>query len=464
MLERKWEVKKVHIATLMLLAFAGFLGVLSFIHYSNGDDAYFLQFCGEMELFEYLKWRYETWTGRMASEAIMHIFFNLDIWFWRIANATMLVLLPISLVLLNNKVALREQEHRNQSGTDEMKHFFVGIVMCFFFYLLLDIRTFGYSCIWITGSMNYLWPVVCGILALWAVASGKGYALGVVCGVIATLSSEQMGAVLLAFEIICIMEHVWKKKRPEMGLLLLTGVTLAGFAISGMAPGNELRIADSVAYYMPQFETLALGQRLFILVQWLVSSFANENAMFLVLIWVAGILLINERRKMEQAKKCKISAMQVAAGVFAGVALLGRVGVSAITDMGIDLSAMTGTVEQVPVAGDMSMVQWCALCGWFLALIFTFVLLWKVTNADILLLLTYLGAIASEMILIFSPTIYSSGERVFFLTCVMLMFLVLALYSRMREGKSRAILVGTLMLFGVANLLLQAEELIGMIA
>ena len=37
-----------------------------------GDAAFFLEYCGSMGLGEYLKWRYETWTGRMISEAFMH--------------------------------------------------------------------------------------------------------------------------------------------------------------------------------------------------------------------------------------------------------------------------------------------------------------------------------------------------------------------------------------------------------
>ena len=82
-LEKKWEIKKVHIVVLMALVFAGCLVVLSFINYSNGDDAFFLEYCGSMGFGEYLKWRYETWTGRMASEDIMHIFFNIDIWFYK---------------------------------------------------------------------------------------------------------------------------------------------------------------------------------------------------------------------------------------------------------------------------------------------------------------------------------------------------------------------------------------------
>ena len=80
-LEKKQE--KRYMGILLLLVFAGSLFLLSFISYSDGDDSFFRQYCTSMGLGEYLKWRYETWTGRMISEALMHMFFNMDLWVWR---------------------------------------------------------------------------------------------------------------------------------------------------------------------------------------------------------------------------------------------------------------------------------------------------------------------------------------------------------------------------------------------
>ena len=70
-----------------------------------------------------------------------------------------------------------------------------------------------------------------------------------------------------------------------------------------------------------------------------------------------------------------------------------------------------------------------------------------------------MGAVACEVILIFSPTIYSSGERVFFLVGLMLMFIVMVLYEELPKGKMRVAYVGMLLLLGVSNLLLQVMEL-----
>lgn len=476
MLEKKWQWKKVHIVSLLALFYVGCLLVLSFIGYSDGDDAFFLEYCSSMGLFEYLEWRYAEWTGRMVSEAIMHIFFNLDLWAWRIVNAGMLVALPVALVSLKKRVV---PDVAGVSANERNRSLLVSLIMAILFYAFLDIKAFGYSAIWITGSMNYLWPMVCGVVALAVVAQvafgvtdekkvpAWRFAAGAACTVIAAMSSEQMGAVLLAFEIICIAGKLWKKCTVGMGMWTMTAATVGAFLVSSLSPGNELRIAMAVEHNMPQFEELGIGERFFILVQWLVSSFANENVVFLIAIWLVGILLLVCKIKSgNPSDKSALRAKLYLAGsaVFTIVALAGKCGVTMVNDIGINLAELTGLVERVPVASDMSGAQWTALVWWLLAMAFTLFFLWEISERKWLLLFTYMGAVACEVILIFSPTIYSSGERVFFITGLMLMFLVLVLYEQLPKGKIRAGYVAVLLVLGVGNLLLQAMELLAMIA
>lgn len=462
---KEYKRKKMVTAILMVLVFAVCLFVLSLIHYSDGDDTFFLQYCGSMELLEYLKWRYETWTGRMISEGMMHIFFNRDLWFWRIVNAGMLTALPLSLVFVKNKISGRKQVF--------------GVWVALLFYLLIDINTFGYSCIWITGSMNYLWPAVCGMMALAAVAgeafspteeSSKGrwlYFLTIPCTLIAAMSSEQMGAVILAFSFICIGRKLWKRQRPSTGIFLQTAATAGAFAVSSLAPGNALRVEESVEVYLPQFYSLSLGEKLFMLIQWFVSSFANENAMLLAAIWLAGIFLLTAKRKKRtllSKERIRNNIFLVGCCIFGMTALAGKAGVNAVCDIGIRLSEMTGRMEAVPAAADMTGVQWIALGWWSLALVFTFFLLWELTNGMPVVLLTYLGAAACEVIMILSPTIYSSGERVFFVTGILLTGILLLLLELLQKEKKDVWFAGIATILGLSNFLIQIPELMGLLA
>ena len=465
------EWKKVHIVMLLSLVFIGSLIVLSFIGYSDGDDTFFLEYCGSMGLGEYLKWRYETWTGRMISEALMHIFFNANLWIWRVVNAGMLVALPTALAALKQKVLFYDSKiyEREKYGM-----WLIGLLMALLTYALLDIKAFGYSAIWITGSMNYLWPMVCGVVTLGIVAEvafGTGevstwkYVIAWLCAVIAAMSSEQMGAVLLAFEIICIAEKVWKKKKVPMKIVILAVVTLGAFLVSGLAPGNALRIVSAIEHNMPQFEQLTFGERFFLLAQWLISSFANENAVFLIAIWLVGIILLVFRIKdgnLTHKETLRAKCYAIAGALFLCVAVAGKCGATRLNDIGINLAEMTGLIEQVPQVTEMSMLQWRALVWWLFAMLFTLFFLWEVSREKLLVTLTYMGAVASEVILIFSPTIYSSGERVFFLAGLMLMFIVMMLYEALPKGKVRVYYVSSLAVLGIGNLVLQAGELFTM--
>lgn len=472
MFKKKWEWEKKHIIALPVLLYVVSLVVLSFIGYSDGDDAFFLEYCGNMGFLEYLRWRYETWTGRIASEAMMYIFFNLDLWVWRIVNAGMLVAFPVVAVALKKRVVSADEE------ATENGRVLVSLIMAMLFYLFLDIKAFGYSTIWITGSMNYLWPMVCGIVALCVVAEvtfdvrkengivAWKFVLAVVCALIATMSSEQMGAVLLAFEMLCIAQKIRKKQSVGGGIVVLTVATMGAFAVSSLSPGNDLRIVAAIEYNMPQFESLTIGERGFLLIQWLVSSFANESAVFLIAIWLIGILLLWERMRENKADRKEFTSMKwfmISGGIFLIVAILGKCGVTILNDIGINLAGLTGLVEQVPQAANMTAVQWGALVWWILALIFTFFFLWKVSNGSCLILLIYLGAVASEAIMIFSPTIYSSGERVFFLAGLMLWFIAMVLYETLPKGKMRVIYVSALVCIGLGNLALQLPELMTML-
>ncbi|MBR5127989.1 MAG: hypothetical protein IKU69_06125, partial [Roseburia sp.] len=261
------------------------------------------------------------------------------------------------------------------------------------------------------------------------------------------------------------VQKVWKKVSLQFGIVMLSMVTLGAFLVSSLSPGNELRIAMAVEHNMPQFENLSLAERFFILVQWLVSSFANENAVFLMAIWVAGIGILGLKLKNGRLNKnqvLRVKGYLVGSTVFTVVALAGRCGVRSVSDIGIYLAEMTGLVERVPVASDMSSGQWSALAWWLVAMAFTLFFLWEVSEKKWLVLFTYMGAVASEVILIFSPTIYSSGERVFFIAGLMLMFIILLLYEQLPKGKIRVGYVITLLSLGVFNLGLQAVELLAM--
>lgn len=439
-----------------LMFFGAFL-LLTQVGYSDGDDAFFYQYTHEMGFFEYLSWRYQTWVGRMSGEAMVYIAFSLGIWFWRIVNAMMLVLLPCGVLKLAEKA----------TGI-RTKNFLPGeSVAVVSGYLLMAIMTVGYAAIWINGSIFYTWSFTCGIWALVPVADivfdtgdgGSGdhntwhFFYSIPCAVLASMSIEQMAAVLVTFEVLAVLVVILRKHEKQRTILLImqTAVTVVAFVILFLAPGNDIRVASEVQNWMPQYEELSFWEHLFVTVQWLVSSFANENRLLLFGIWLAGILHIickNERKASDVA-------CMTAAGLFSAAALLPFAGIKVFSDCGLHIADITVRLEQVPRIEEMQAANWFAMCWWIAALLFTCILIWKVSKHNVVLMLVWLGGIASEAIMHFSPTIYASGARVYYLTDWMCMFIILVLAFKMPGKRWRDLYYSIVAGLGVWNLLYQ---------
>lgn len=488
--------KKVQNAS--VLFFWGLMAVVIFLilnqmGYSDGDDTYFYHYSTTMGFFEYLSWRYQTWVGRMAAEALVYLTFNLGLGFWRVADAIMLVLLPAGILRLGCKAAgytgyadfLNKCENRSNAG-EILKHSStvysnIGEIetvdlknpqqktrwqktwseiryplLLASGYLLLSVMTLGYSAIWVNGSIFYTWTFTAGVWAMMPLAdavfdtgafSGRQFIYTIPCSIIAAMSIEQMGAVLIAFEVLSILGILMQKKKVPVMIWIQLVVTFIAFVLLFMAPGNEIRVASEITTWMPGYPDLSLGAHLFMTIQWLLSSFANESKAFFVAIWVAAIFLLGKKEN----GKC----YQILAAVFSVVALLPYAGVHFFSEMGIGYIDIEQCLTELPAWQKMTTQNKIAFFWWIAAVLFTLILLWKVTGHSIFISMVFLGGIASEAVLHFSPTIYASGARVYYLTDLMYLFIILWLVMRMEgERKKNFFIAGTVAL-GVINFLSQ---------
>lgn len=473
--------KRSIIGLFWLLTAAAVFAVLCFCGYSDGDDAYFYEYTHSMGFLEYLGWRYQTWVGRMTAEALVYVTFRLGLWFWRIVNALMLVLLPAGILRLA-ALAAREpegslmywKESRPAVASGDSRDMGIGAALAAAAgYFLMSVWTVGYAAVWVNGSIFYTWCFTCGVWALMPFAEylfspeepvwGKGgwhvsaegcrpwkFALSVPCALIAAMSIEQMGAVLLVFELLGVWYVLAKWHRLQPLLAVQTAVTFAAFLVLFLAPGNAVRTAQEIINWMPQYAGMRFSEHLFLLVQWLLSSFANENKMFLCGIWIAGIMLLMQREK----KGFWDWFLIVCAAVFTASFLLSLAGISVLSDMGLHLD-ITARVDAVPTAAQLTEQNLFAM-GWCgAALLFTPVFLFRASGSQPVLLLAYLAGIASEAIMFFSPTMYASGARVYYLTDLLYLFVMLALSFGLSGEKSRRRYYGIVIIAAALHFLVQ---------
>ena len=428
--------------------FVGFL-LMAFllcgqISYSDGDDAYFYEMAHSMPLWEYLKMRYVGWEGRMTSEAMTYVAFYFGKGFWQPVNALILTLLPVGLIHMIKKMT---------GGLTPRQSFWLAMTV-YLGILSLGIQVIGYGAFWITGSTFYLWSIVAG---LWAampyvdlvftknnVGKGKGaFLYGLPCAFIAAMGQEQIAAVVIVFGALAVLYHLYRERRIPWLHVLEELVMIAALVALFISPGTEARGQSEILQWMPQFATMSLGNHIFITVQWMLSSFANQGKMLFFLIWVMGIWVLWTKKKDGKNKKSPV--LCVAGGVFAVVSLLPYLGIRIFSEMGMGVTDQTQMVENVATPASLTGQNWVALAWWLGAVVYTMVLLWQAEEevpGKMVMVLMVLAACASEAIMFFSPTMYASGDRVFFVAQILLWLILGRLVSKLDREWLPVMLVG----------------------
>lgn len=444
------------------LLFVGFF-LLAFllcgrISYSDGDDAYFYEMAHSMPLWEYLKMRYVGWEGRMTSEAMTYVAFYFGKGFWQPVNALILTLLPVGLIHMIKKMT---------GGLSPRKSFWLAMTV-YLGILSLGIQVIGYGAFWITGSTFYLWSIVAG---LWAAmpyvyltfdgkngchtaladasarkdeGSGKGaFLYGLPCAFLAAMGQEQIAAVVIVFGALAMLYHLYKERKVPWLHVLEELVMIAALVVLLISPGTEARSQSEIVQWMPQFATMSLGNHIFITVQWMLSSFANQGKMLFFLIWVVGIWVLWTREHGIRRGKSRL--LMMVGGVFSVVSLLPYLGVDFFSEMGMGVIDQTQRVENVATPAALTGQNWMALAWWLGAVVFTMVLLWQIGEElrdKALMVLMVLAACASELLMFFSPTMYASGDRVLFVAQILLWLILGRLVSKLDRDWPPAMLVG----------------------
>ena len=84
-------------------------------------------------------------------------------------------------------------------------------------------------------------------------------------------------------------------------------------------------------------------------------------------------------------------------------------------------------------------------------------------SKKLLKILIYLAGIASEAIMFFSPTMYASGARVYYLTDILYLFIILCLVLGVRDKKWQNGIYVCCVALGLINFIAQFRVFMSMI-
>ena len=126
--------------------------------------------------------------------------------------------------------------------------------------------------------------------------------------------------------------------------------------------------------------------------------------------------------------------------------------------MGINYIDPAVRPEVFPSLAQATPMNILAMIWWFAATAFTLFLIQKHLGAKSAIL--FIVAILCEAMMFFSPTIYASGERVFYVTDWILVFIILNQVSKIPSEKRKLIFFSLALILTILNEVTQASELL----
>ena len=142
-------IKTVNFRFCLLLYIVLYILHLKISLVNGSDDVWFADASNTSPFLEWITMRYTTWSGRIFPDAMLYLLLDEFLWVWRLLNPLFLILLAYALVRVIKKDVSRLE-------------MLVAIII--FGYISNSVLNSGFF--WITGSMNYLWPIALGLVGM----------------------------------------------------------------------------------------------------------------------------------------------------------------------------------------------------------------------------------------------------------------------------------------------------------
>ena len=433
----------------------------------NTDDFFFKNAMSQTTLFSWLHQRYLTWSGRMSVELVIGLM-NFNINLWHIINS----LMAAFLMLVISKYATARVEEKD-------KRKIINIFLCCSFFAIYPYVVTS-SVIWYTGSFYYLWTTtacLCALLPFYYALIGKKiihkgfYFLYFITTAYACYMEQHLAIIACFGALTLFFLFVNKKEIPHI-LIGQYAFALTNILVYLSAPGTSIRAVEELKWY-PDYPMLTYVDKLFQAVNWTNRHyFTASNLLFLILTTLVFVICYTKFNKQKvvlflSATPLVFSLLQIIP--FNG--LFSRSASSQYSFYSTSAEASTidieGALDQLLfnsttanpsniITGFIDLFPSIACLTIILVIAVLLFVLFEKREMKFISVILYLGAMASGYILAFSPTIFASRSRVFFIGDILMLVIVgillkeLLQYSGIMEKKyARYLLLGMVIFFGM---------------
>ena len=419
----------------------------------SSDDGAHFEMLEKLGISGWVLWRAEEWQPRLFSDYFYAIFIQ-NIALWKFVNAVIAGLLVFGIW----RTACGPSSFEDYEDNTRRKNLvLIASLICVLFFLIYP-NAVTSSVFWYTGSFNYLWPVTAmlfGLMPFIFLIKGESpypKKVWIPIGIFASICAgfnEQTTAVALGVSLLILIYCLIKKRKiPKLLFVHFAIIAICAiyflysvFFSSRLAGGSEIAL-------FPEYAEFGLRHKLMLGVNVMTNHLLRSSSLlFFVFAMLAGILAAVRL-------KGKNIIVRMLSFLPAFYILLNIVPFRFVLSgtwnhpekytgiLGVDSAFETEPSwfdflhRVIPLNwGPTERDTFMAILALIIVLLVLYPLFFafKKISTRLLASLLYLAALASGAIMGFSPTVFASGSRPYFLANVILLLLCAML---LKEGLS----------------------------
>ncbi len=427
------KIKVKNIMVFAILFIISLILVANPINNTSDDIVYKNSFDSLSTFFTWAKDFSNLWGGRIIALGLCTIFLNFNTIIYILVSAIMIIIQIFSIYKIIIITDKKESEKLS-----------LILLVTMSLFLCINKPVIDEAVIWVTGAFNYLWPcttLIISMIPFIKILNNQKIKVWeyiiYFLSIILTCNIEQTGAVLITFStFLLILSLVKKNKIPKL-MLVNYILAIIIFIVSFKVVGNDVRYEAEVLRYFQDFNMLSILDKVFIGTSVLLNHLINKSTLILLVLSVAliGIAILHKDKK-----RVALSSIPL------GYCLLRIIPLNNIfsrvinfdIEKGIDKILFNYKLYSVEtISNPFTYIQ--IIIGVFILLLIGILIFYsfKDIKKSIIYFLIYFAGICSALALSISPTIFASGNRIFFVNDIMNIIICSALINEISKNHSK---------------------------
>ena len=401
------------------LPFLAYIALMIILHLKmsiRGDDAFAIKILEQTSFFDWISIRYNIWTSRVIIDAIMITMLKLEYTICKIFNIVMFLLLPYSInKLFNNKNDLKLK-------------WLICIIT-----LLIPASCYG-GAGWAATSINYIWPLVLGILACIPIKKNfenekitvSEKIISILSLIIAT-NQEQVAGILSIFYGLTLIVNIIKKKKNNW-ILICALITLLSLVFIFTCPGNNYRSISEAKIRFPEYRTLNLIDKIELgILSMMKFIILDNNLVFITTTFIimSAVFITNT------SKIFRVVSMMPFAGSIIPLNSINKILPNKLMVVKDIINKFNTETLVRELFTDNNILAFYIMFVYYIMILITIIIslyaIFKKTDKSVMVIVLFVIGVMSRVVLGFSPTVYASGERTslfLYASCIILIIYI----------------------------------------